>query len=143
MRSFLAFLMVLFSLNTFAQEVVVDEDGFKTFTLVEGDTAFTMRQYFLVFLKEGKDRSQSPDEVEKIQVEHLAHINWMAEQGYICMAGPFGEGGDPTEIRGILVFNVPSEERARELANMDPAVKAGRLSVEIHPWWSARGSQLP
>jgi len=55
------------------------------------------------------------------------------------MVGPFEDDGD---IRGIVVFSVPKLEDAQQLANDDPAVKAGRLVVEIHPWWAAVGSTL-
>ncbi len=39
-------------------------------------------------------------------------------------------------------MRVPTKERAEELAAMNPAVKAGRLVMEIHPWWAAVGSSL-
>ena len=31
---------------------------------------------------------------------------------------------------------------ADSLAKSDPMVKAGRLEIEIHPWWAAKGFQL-
>lgn len=136
--SLLALLFCL-SLNAFGQEVKTDENGFETFSYQEGDTTYTMKKYFMVFLKSGPERSQSQKEAAEIQTKHLAHIAWMAEQGYVDIAGPFGDNG---EVRGILVMRVPSKEKAEELAAMDPAVKAGRLVMEIHPWWAAVGSSL-
>ncbi len=35
-------------------------------------------------------------------------------------------------------MRVPTKEGAEELAAMNPAVKAGRLVMEIHPWWAVR-----
>tara|TARA_R110000850_G_scaffold75602_4_gene164659 strand:- start:471 stop:893 length:423 start_codon:yes stop_codon:yes gene_type:complete len=136
-----AALIILFVISTglFAQTVQTDSLGFQTFTYPEGDTVYTMKQYFMVFLKSGPTRSQTPEEAAEIQKNHLAHIGWMAEQGYVDIAGPFGDDGD---VRGILVMRVPTKERAEELAAMDPAVKAGRLIMEIHPWWAAVGSTL-
>ena len=125
--------------NVFSQEVVTDENGFETFSYQEGDTTYTMKKYFMVFLKAGPERGQSPEESAEIQKKHLAHIGWMADQGYVDIAGPFGDDG---VVRGILVMRVPNKEKAEELAAMDPAVKAGRLVMEIHPWWAAVGSTL-
>ncbi len=122
-----------------AQELQTAADGTQTFEYQEGDTTYLMKQYFMVFLKAGPARSQSKEEAAGIQKDHLDHIAWMADQGYVDMAGPFGDEG---EIRGILVMRVPNRERAEELAAMDPAVKAGRLIMEIHPWWAAVGSTL-
>ncbi len=33
-------------------------------------------------------------------------------------------------------------KEADSLANLDPAVKAGRLVVETVPWWASKGSKL-
>jgi uncharacterized protein YciI len=111
----------------------------ETFNYTEGDTTYVMQKYFIAFLKSGPTRSQTEEEAQALQKKHLAHIQWMADQGYISMAGPFGDDGD---IRGILVFNTATKEQARRLANQDPSVQAGRLIVEIHPWWAAKGSTL-
>ncbi len=124
---------------SYGQGVQKDAEGFETFIIEEEDTTYLMKKYFLVLLKSGENRNQNAEEAAEIQKKHLDHINWMAEQGYVDLAGPFGDDG---EIRGILVMRVPSKERAEELAAMDPAVKAGRLIMEIHPWWAAVGSSL-
>lgn len=139
MKKLFTLSLLLLTFAGFAQEVIADENGFETFSYPDGDTTYTMKKYFMVFLKAGPERSQSNEEAAEIQKNHLAHISWMAEQGYVDIAGPFGDNGD---VRGILVMRVPSKERAEELAAMDPAVKAGRLIMEIHPWWAAVGSSL-
>lgn len=132
-------LLVFASAEAYTQHLQTDAQGFETFEMKEGDTTYTMKKYFVVLLKAGAERSQDEAEAQKIQMAHQAHIGWMAEQGYVDMAGPFGDNG---EIRGILIMRVATKEKAEELAAMDPAVKAGRLVMEIHPWWAARGSSL-
>lgn len=139
MKNFVLSIFLITSATISAQQVQTDSLGFQSFSYPEGDTTFTMKKYFMVFLKAGSERSQSEQEAAEIQKKHLEHISWMAEQGYVDIAGPFGDDG---EVRGILVMRVPTKERAEELAAMDPAVKAGRLVMEIHPWWAAVGSTL-
>ena len=96
-----------------------------------------MTQYQLVFLLSGpKAISNSGKELEKLQEKHLEHIFKMLDKKKATVAGPFMED---TELRGIMVFQVGSVEEAKRLAEEDPAVKAGRLKVEIHPWWVANG----
>jgi uncharacterized protein YciI len=63
----------------------------------------------------------------------------MGKEGFLSIAGPFG---DDSNMRGILIFNVATEEKVRELMKGDPAVASGRLTYEVHPWWSAKGSVL-
>lgn len=103
------------------------------------DSTVVMQQYFVVFLKAGPNRDQTEEETAKLQEQHLAHLSAIYEQGHTSITGPFGDDG---EIRGIVVYNTPTLEQAKELAEQDPAVKAGRLIVEIHPWWAAKGSKL-
>jgi hypothetical protein len=44
---------------------------------------------------------------------------------------------DKGELRGIYIFNVETVEAARKLTETDPAVKAGRLEMELHPWYGS------
>lgn len=115
--------------------------GFQLFDYVDEKTKDTilMQQYFIVFLKKGPTRSQSEEEAAQLQKKHLAHLGKMYDLGYADISGPFGDNGD---IRGITIYNVPTQKMADSLANADPMVKAGRLVVEVHPWWAAKGFSL-
>ncbi|MBU3820497.1 hypothetical protein KO566_00360 [Flavobacteriaceae bacterium XHP0103] len=115
--------------------------GFQTFDYVDEKTQDTilMQQYFIAFLKSGPIRSQNEEEAEILQQQHQEHLGKMYELGYADISGPFGDNGD---IRGITVYNVPTQKMADSLANSDPMVKSGRLVVEIHPWWAAKGYSL-
>ena len=115
--------------------------GFQIFDYVDEKTGDTilMQQYFIAFLKSGPTRSQSEEEAKRLQNLHLAHLGRMYEEGYADISGPFGDDGD---IRGITIYNVPTKRIADSLANLDPMVKAGRLVVEVHPWWAAKGFPL-
>lgn len=98
---------------------------------------FTMQKYFIVFLKSGPSRSQSEEEAAELQNAHLAYLGGLYIEGIINLNGPTDGTGD---IRGFSVYNVPTIEKAIELASNDPMVKAGRLVIEAHPWWLAKGS---
>jgi uncharacterized protein YciI len=115
--------------------------GFKTFDYVDEKTQDTvlMQQYFIAFLKRGPIRGQNEEEAAELQKEHLAHLTKMYELGYADISGPFGDDGD---IRGITIYNVPTLKMADSLANSDPMVKAGRLEIELHPWWAGKGFPL-
>ena len=115
--------------------------GYQIFDYVDEKTKDTvlMQQYFIAFLKSGPNRTQSKTEADSLQTLHLAHLGKMYEMGYADISGPFGDDG---EIRGITIYNVPNLEMADSLANADPMVKAGRLKIEIHPWWAAKGFGL-
>ncbi|WP_375766247.1 YciI family protein [Archangium gephyra] len=96
-------------------------------------------KHYLVILRRGP--SWSPEvtpAVERIQSEHMAHLNRMADSGKMIIAGPFGEQQDPT-FRGACLYKTETLEEARKLAEEDPAVKAGRLKVEIMAWYTEKG----
>jgi uncharacterized protein YciI len=96
---------------------------------------YTMMTYYMAFLRKGPKWTPDPTpEVMKISEAHMAHINKLAEEGSLIIAGPFvGQTGD-SALAGMFLFKVDSEEKARELANADPAVKAGRFFIQIVPW---------
>lgn len=114
---------------------------FEVFDYVDEKTKDTviMQKYFIAFLKSGANRDHNKEEATKLQNEHLAHLGKMYDLGYADISGPFGDDGD---IKGITIYNVPTLKMADSLANSDPMVKAGRLEIEIHPWWAAKGYGL-
>ena len=98
----------------------------KTTTLDKPMTAY------LAFLVRGeKWTPERTPQTEAIQKAHMDNINRLADMKKLVVAGPFGDNGT---LRGIFVFRVNSIEEARELAATDPAVQAGRLALQIHPW---------
>lgn len=98
---------------------------------------YEMTTYYMAFLKKGPKWSpEETEETKKVQAAHLANIQKLVDEGKMILAGPFL---DEWEVRGIFVYKVDSMEEAIELTKLDPAVLSGRLSLEVHPWYSAKG----
>ena len=99
-----------------------------------------MTTYYVGLLYRGPNStSEVTPETRKIQEAHMAHIREMAQSGKLILAGPFSDDG---KLRGMFIFRVDTMEEAKALAEEDPAVKAGRLIVELHPWYSAKGIRV-
>jgi|SRR5262245_14032110 len=98
---------------------------------------FDLDQYQFALLKRGpKWTAEKTPETEKIQAGHMANIQKMAKLGKLMAAGPIGDKGD---LAGIFIFKASSIEEAKALAAEDPAIQAGRLVMEIHPWMGPKG----
>lgn len=96
-----------------------------------------MTTVYLAFLTRGdKWTPEKTPQTEAIQKAHMDNINRLAETKKLVVAGPFGDNG---VLRGIFVFKVGSLAEARALAETDPAVQAGRLALDIHPWQVPEG----
>ena len=96
-----------------------------------------LKPYFFVLLKKGPNRNQDSVTAAKIQKAHLENINRMAAAGKLNVAGPFLDEGD---MRGIFIFDSGNEDEVRKLVENDPAIRAGRLTYEIHPWMTEKGT---
>lgn len=105
----------------------------------EVEKKYEMKTYYLVYLKKGPNRNQDSATTAKLQEQHMAHLTKMAETGKMDICGPLL---DDTDVRGICIYNVATKEEAEKLANEDPMVKVGRLIVEVHPFYSAKGATL-
>lgn len=134
-----AIILITFFSQSLVGQVKVDSLGFETFEMTTDGETYVMKKYYMVILKRGSTTNQPAEDARKIQAGHMEHINWMNAEGYLQIAGPFG---DDSDYRGIFILSVPTMEKAQELVNKDPAVKAGRLIGEIHPWWGGVGSSL-
>jgi uncharacterized protein YciI len=99
-----------------------------------GADDYGMKNYVMAFLKVGPNRDQDSATAAQIQRAHLDNINRLVAEKKMIVAGPFL---DDTDIRGIFIFNVSTIEEAEALTLTDPAVKAGRLIMELHPWYGS------
>ncbi|HYH15565.1 MAG TPA: hypothetical protein VD794_10105, partial [Flavisolibacter sp.] len=94
----------------------------KTFT--DTTPTYEMKQYWLVFLKKGPNRSHSKAEGDKIQAAHMANITRLHQQGKIIMAGPIGTDND---TRGIFIMDGKDSSEIASYVATDSAVITGRL----------------
>ena len=100
-----------------------------------------IRQYWFVMLTAGSNRNQDSITAAKIQEGHMANINRLYTEGKLKVAGPFGDEG---KWIGLFIFDCKTKEEVEELLKTDPAILAGRLNYEVHPWWTAAtGSFTP
>jgi uncharacterized protein len=139
LASFLTVLAICFSFEkTNAQTTENDPQNAKSDT-IKPAPKYEMKQYWFVMLVKGKRRDEIKDTaiINKLQTGHMANLSRLAELGKINVAGPFGDNGN---WRGIFIFNVPTKEEVEELLKSDPAIAAGRMDYEIHPWWTAKGT---
>lgn len=95
--------------------------------------------YSVVLLVSRSDAPEFDEEAAgALQDAHLAHLAELHETGYLLAAGPL-MGGLAEGFHGLSILNV-GPERARELTEADPAVKAGRYSVTVLPWMVPAGA---
>ena len=92
---------------------------------------------FGLLVRGPKWTAEVTEETKKLQEGHMANINRLAEAGKLVLAGPFIDGGDR---RGVFIFKVDTLEEAQALTDTDPAVKAGRLKIELHRWTVPKGT---
>lgn len=95
---------------------------------------YGMKKYVIAFLKSGSIKITDSNERAALQMAHLKNIQRLADEGKLIIAGPFL---DNQEIRGIFIFNVETLEEAKTLTETDPAIKAGTLVMELHPWYGS------
>lgn len=96
-------------------------------------------KFYLIMLKDGP--ADEPDSEEEMAVVRSAHLDYQSglyhEHG--AVAGPLR--GDRGVIQGITL--VPegdlSMAQVQALAEGDPAVKAGYLSVQVVEWHVGKG----
>ena len=99
-----------------------------------GADEYGMKIYVMAFLKAGPNRLKDSAARAELQQAHLKNIMRLADEGKLIVAGPFLDNQD---IRGIFIFNVRTVEEAKTLTETDPAIKAGSLIMELHPWYGS------
>jgi uncharacterized protein len=99
-----------------------------------------LEAFELALLRRPADAQDYPEEqLERIQREHLAYHEKLRQSGEVVTNGPVVGQPDPS-LRGLTFYRTGSVERSRELAEADPAVLAGRLTVDIMTWYCPPGT---
>jgi uncharacterized protein YciI len=95
-------------------------------------------QYTLVLLFRPDDAPQLSDaEADALQDAHLANQADLYEAGHLLASGPFADQDDE-RLRGMALMSV-GPNRARDLYSTDPAVRVGRLGVQVMTWLTPAG----
>jgi uncharacterized protein YciI len=125
----IATILISFTSFCFAQEKPVN-----------GTPEYEMTNYVLGMLRKGPNfGTGTKEENQRLMEGHLANIRKMAAEGKMIVAGPLTDNGD---LRGIFIFKAKSPDDVRAMTEEDPAVKAGRFVVELHPWFAAAGLRV-
>jgi uncharacterized protein YciI len=77
-------------------------------------------------------------EASALQDAHLAYGAGLMEQGLVLARGPLTDQDDE-RFRGFSIWSV-DQDTARAHAEADPAVRAGRLTVEVMTWMMPAGN---
>ena len=100
----------------------------------------SLEAFELVVLRRPPDAATYDEEtLDRIQAEHLAYLGSLRDAGLVVTNGPVLDHPDAS-VRGLTFFCVGSVEEARRLAEDDPAVRAGRLAVDVMTWWCPAGT---
>jgi len=93
------------------------------------------QRYTLVFLHKGPAWRDDEARNERLRVKHLQHLTKLQMLDKLVLNGPILAEHD---ILGVSVYAAELEE-ARAMAEADPKVQAGYLTVEAIPWFAVPG----
>jgi len=96
-------------------------------------------RYTVILLTLRPDAPVMTDEhAAELQDRHLAHGAALQDRGVILARGPLTDQDDE-RLRGFSIWSVDAAT-ARKLAEADPAVRAGRLAVNVMTWMMPAGN---
>jgi uncharacterized protein len=99
-----------------------------------------LESFELVILRRPDNPTPYDDEtLDRLQREHLAFHAALRGSGEVVTNGPLR--GQPDEsVRGLAFYRTGSVEKARQLAEQDPSVRAGRLVIDVMTWLCPPGT---
>jgi uncharacterized protein YciI len=100
-----------------------------------GADDYGMKNYVMALLKRGHKRwKMDSTTISTLQKGHKENIQKLTKKGKIVVTGTFM---DDTELKEICIFDVKTIEEAQKLCETDPAIMAGSLMIELHPWYGS------
>ncbi len=95
-------------------------------------------EYAMVILRKGPASREDKERNECLQLAHLQHLAKLQLSGKLILNGPVLQ---EHEILGVSIY-AASVEEARELAEADPKVVEGYLTVEVIPWMAVSSEEM-
>ena len=84
--------------------------------------------YLLRPTRPGFMTEMTPEE-EEIMGNHFEYLKELLQDGVLIMAGPCRD-----RAFGLVLYRVENEAAAWLIAQNDPSVKSGIMTVEVHPY---------
>ncbi len=106
-----------------------------TLAIKLGADEYGMKNYILVMLKTGSNKTTDKVMIDSCFNGHMANINRLVYLEKLIVAGPLDKN-DKT-YRGIFILNVSTIEEANTLLQTDPAVKEKLLEAELYKWYGS------
>jgi uncharacterized protein YciI len=100
----------------------------------------TGKPFTLLILFAGDPVPDDDMAVTQMQLEHLAHLFTMEDEGKCCVFGPIS---NHEELHGIIIFNTTNKEDIQKWMADDPYIKAGHLKYELYDWFTIPGQEIP
>lgn len=102
--------------------------------------AMDLEEFQLVLLRRPAVAAELDDATaDRLQAEHLAFYAGLRRTGEVVTNGPMRDQPDEA-LRGMAIFTAGSLDKARQIAQQDPLVLAGRLEIEAMIWWCPAGT---
>ena len=124
---------VILPLFTLAQESNAKYDS--TLAARLGADDYGMKNYVLVMLKTGSNKTASKAFIDSCFEGHMKNINRLVEINKLVVAGPFGK--NEQSYRGLFIFDVKTMDEAKALLQTDPAVHAKLLDADLFEWYGS------
>jgi len=97
--------------------------------------------YEIVLLLDNPDAPERDEDASAVLLrQHLGHFTRMYRAGYMKVAGPLRGWSAALPVAGISLYQTGSVEKTRKLAEDDPAVRAGDMTVEVLTWYTAKNA---
>ena len=93
---------------------------------------------FVLLLRGPRADDYSHGELDELQAAHLGFLDEMRKRGHLVLGGPFRDQDDETK-RGFSIYRTSLDE-TRRLTDDDPAIQAGRMSIEAMTWLTEKGA---
>jgi uncharacterized protein len=95
------------------------------------DSTPQMKTYQMVFLRAAPHPPAGTVDTPEMQKAHVDRLVELTAQRVSLVSGPFL---DDTDLRGIVVLDVPDAAAALKIFAEDAYVKAGLMVAEVKPW---------